>query len=114
VDRLKLQFQVICCWHKHLLGPLYVIDSYDKTELCVSLCSEFKNNTLIWLSFARLEDAVEFYGRHRIGCVDLVFSKVPEGWHKASYALSTLTYQVSQYKIQSPWRPGTWYYAPLH
>jgi hypothetical protein len=45
VDRLKLEVQVICCWHKHLLTPLYVIDSYDKTELCVSLCSEFENNT---------------------------------------------------------------------
>jgi hypothetical protein len=44
VDRLKLQVQVICCWHKHLLTPLYVIDSYDKTELCVSLYSEFENN----------------------------------------------------------------------
>jgi len=41
VDHLKLQVQVICCWHKHLLSPQYVIDSYDKTELCVSLCSEF-------------------------------------------------------------------------
>jgi len=26
VDHLKLQVQVICCWHKHLLSPLCVID----------------------------------------------------------------------------------------
>ena len=44
MDRLKLQVQVTCC-HKHVLGPLCVIDSYDKTELYVSLCSEFENNT---------------------------------------------------------------------
>ena len=48
MDHLKIQVQVICCrhkLHKYLLGPLCVIDSYDKIELYVSHLSELENNT---------------------------------------------------------------------
>ena len=39
MDHLKIQVQVICCWHRahrRLLGPFYNIDSYDKNELYVT------------------------------------------------------------------------------
>jgi hypothetical protein len=39
MDHLKIQVQVICCWHmvhRCLLGSLYILHSYDRNELYVT------------------------------------------------------------------------------